>query len=89
MKKQITFQNADEQEKEIAKNIRGRILTDLYEMDMSHFDNVNTYHFTKNSVMEYISYADDVDFFLDNSKIETREVITSIILTMNRHNNRK
>lgn len=89
MKKQLPFDKADEKEKESAKNIQGRILTDLYDMDISIFNNVNILNYSKQSIMEYISYTDNVYFFLDNAQVETREVVSSVILTMNRHNNRK
>lgn len=85
MNRKLLFEDANNSLLELAKNIRGSILTEFYYMDISKFEHVNTKHLTKKEIMEYISHKDDIYFFTQFKGVETQEVISNIIFKMNKN----
>jgi hypothetical protein len=86
MNRKLLFEDANNSLLELAKNIRGSILTEFYYMDISKFEHVNTKHLTKKrNHMEYISHKDDIYFFTQFKGVETHEVISNIIFKMNKN----
>jgi hypothetical protein len=53
-------------------------------MCISDFEHINTKHFKKEEIMNYLSYKDDVLYFTQYRDINTFEVITNTILNMSR-----
>lgn len=85
MAERLKFEHASETLVEVAKNIRGRVLTEFYYMNILDFENINTKHFTKDEIMNYLSYKDDVLYFTQYREASTFEVISNTILNMNRN----
>lgn len=84
MAEKLQFEHASDSLVEVAKSIRGRILTDFYYMRISDFEHINTKHFTKEEIMNYLSYKDDVLYFTQFKDASTFEVITNTILNMSK-----
>jgi hypothetical protein len=84
MAKKLQFEHASDTLVEVEKSIRGRVLTDFYYMCISDFEHINTKHFKKEEIMNYLSYKDDVLYFTQYRDINTFEVITNTILNMSR-----
>lgn len=85
MAEKLQFKDASDTLIEIAKSIRGRVLTEFYYMNILDFENINTKHFTKDEIMNYLSYKDDVLYFTQYREASTFEVISNTILNMNRN----
>lgn len=84
MAERLKFEHASDTLVEVAKSIRGRVLTEFYYMNILDFENINTKHFTKDEIMNYLSYKDDVLYFTQYREASTFEVISNTILNMNR-----
>lgn len=84
LKNKLSFQDASESQIEYVKKIRGRILTELYYIDISEFDHINKKHLTKEEIMNYISYKDDIYFFTQYKGVDTLEIISNVIFKMNK-----
>ncbi|MDH9922410.1 hypothetical protein PZL33_10345 [Staphylococcus hominis] len=85
MAEKLQFEHASDTLVEVAKSIRGRVLTEFYYMNILDFENINTKHFTKDEIMNYLSYKDDVLYFTQYREASTFEVISNTILNMNRN----
>lgn len=85
MAEKLQFKDASDTLIEIAKSIRGRVLTEFYYMNILDFENINTKHFTKDEIMNYLSYKDDVLYFTQYREASTFEVISNTILNMSRN----
>lgn len=85
MAKKLQFKHASDDLVNVAKSIRGRVLTDFYYMSILDFEHINTKHFTKKEIMNYLSYKDDVLYFTQYRDINTFEVISNTILNMSRN----
>lgn len=84
MKHQLLFEDATQAQIDLAKAIRGRILSDLMTLSIEEFNQVNTVGFSKKVIMNYISYKDDVYFFIQFKNVESYTAIINTILKMNR-----
>lgn len=84
MKRQLLFEDATQAQVNLAKAIRGRILSDLMTLSIEEFNPVNTVGFSKKVIMDYISYKDDVYFFIQFKNVESYTAIINTILKMNR-----
>lgn len=84
MKRQLLFEDATQAQVDLAKTIKGRILTDLMTLSIEKFNQVNTVGFSKKVIMNYISYKDDVYFFIQFKNVESYTAIINTILKMNR-----
>lgn len=85
MAEKLQFEHASETLVEVAKSIRGRVLTEFYYMNILDFEHINTKHFTKEEIMNFLSYKDDVLYFTQYREASTFEVISNTILNMNRN----
>lgn len=85
MAEELQFEHASDTLVEVAKSIRGRVLTEFYYMSILDFEHINTKHFTKEEIMNYLSYKDDVLYFTQYREASTFEVISNTILNMNRN----
>lgn len=85
MAERLKFEHASETLVEVAKSIRGRVLTEFYYMNISEFKHINSKDYTKDEIMNYLSYKDDVLYFTQYREASTFEVISNTILNMNRN----
>lgn len=85
MAEKLQFKDASDTLIEIAKSIRGRVLTDFYYMNISEFKHINSKDYTKDEIMNYLSYKDDVLYFTQYRDASTYEVISNTILNMSRN----
>ncbi|OFK34537.1 hypothetical protein HMPREF2821_04280 [Staphylococcus sp. HMSC065C10] len=85
MARKLLFEDASNTLVEVAKSIRGRVLTEFYCMSISEFEHINTKHFTKEEIMNYLSYKDDVLYFTQYRDSSTFEVISNTIFNMSKN----
>lgn len=87
MARKLLFEDASSGQKEIAYEVRQRLINDINVMsdeEFKRFDEVNYKHFKKADIIDYILNKDDVFFFIQFKNVESTPTVANTIMMMNR-----
>jgi hypothetical protein len=87
MARKLLFEDASSGQKEIAYEVRQRLINDITAMsneEFKRFDEVNHKHFNISDIIDYIVNKDDVFFFIQFKNVESIPTVAILIMMMNR-----